>query len=284
MSGQTNFERLAEELERYRGDTPELEELIDLYKEVFRIQESARLKIGAAPEVVLGDASKRLGAGHFILEGSAPTIDYAIFKEAAQALGEAFSKASGRKFPVQELLALPQLKPEGLSGFAADILNNRIDYLNDFARGTDFNEETIFHFLHSLVVPFFQAEADNYRDLIWESDWMKGICPFCGSPPRYARLLKEDGRRILFCPLCRSEWRFHRICCPFCSNSDHQKLRHCHLGKDEGHRADVCEKCRGYIKTTNERQLEREVIPQVEDVTTVALDYLATQEGYHRDA
>ncbi len=97
------------------------------------------------------------------------------------------------------------------------------------------------------------------------------------------RLLKEDGRRILYCPLCRSEWRFPRLGCPFCGNSDHAKLRHCQLGDDLSHRLDVCDSCKRYIKTTNERSLGREVIPQVEDVVTLSLDYLADMEGYSRD-
>jgi FdhE protein len=284
LSENISSKRLTEELERYRGKSPELEELVGFYKEVFKIQESTRSKIGSAPEVVIEAALGRLEAGHFILEGKGPTINYGVFKETAKALSEAFSKATGKKFPIAELLALPQLKPEKIYTFSADILNNRIDYLKDFSKGTEFNKETIFHFLHNLVIPFFQAEAERYGDLFGKAEWLKGICPFCGSPPRYARFHKEDGRRLLSCPLCRSQWRFHRICCPFCSNSNQKKLKHCQLGKDEGHRVDVCDVCKRYIKTTNERQMDREVIPQVEDVVTIALDYLATQEGYHRDA
>ena len=284
MSQEISSKRLAEELERYRGKNPELEELIGFYKEVFKIQESARSKIGSAPGVVLEAALGRLEAGHFILEGSGPAIDYTIFRETAEALSEAFGRTAEKKFPTAEMLALPQLRPENINTFAADILNNRIAYLKDFAKGSEFNEETIFHFLHNLVIPFFQAEAEGYGDLFKKAEWLKGICPFCGSQPRYARFHKEDGRRLLSCPLCRSQWRFHRICCPFCSNSNQKKLKHCQLGKDEGHRVDVCEVCKRYIKTTNERQMDREVIPQVEDIVTIALDYLATREGYHRDA
>lgn len=284
MSAKSGFERLAEELERYRGTNPELEELIDLYKEVFRIQESARSKVGPTPDIVFDEACRRLDSGHFILEGRAPALDAALFKETALALGEAFSRTSKQKFPTEELLALPQLKPEALGDFTADILGNRIDYLKQFAKSTDYNEETIFLFLHSLVIPFFQAEADGCQAIIKESAWTKRICPFCGSLPRYARLLKEDGRRILYCPLCRSEWRFPRLGCPFCGNSDHAKLRHCQLGDDLSHRLDVCDSCKRYIKTTNERSLGREVIPQVEDVVTLSLDYLADMEGYSRDA
>lgn len=285
MSSQTSYERIDGEFERYRGTNPELEALIDLYKEVSQIQESARSKARSAPGVVSDtEARRKLNSEHFILEDKTPTIDPALFKETALALGEAFSKVSGISFPTEELLALPQLKAKALGSFASDILSNRIDYLKQFAKDTDYNEETVFLFLHNLVIPFFQAEADNYQDIIKKSDWMKGICPCCGSPPRYARLLKEDGRRILFCPLCRSQWRHPRTVCPFCRNSDPKKLRHFYLGEATAHRADVCDNCKRYIKTTNERGLDREVLPEVEEVVTLSLDYLAAKEGYQRDA
>ncbi len=258
--------------------------MIDLYQEVFRIQEQTRLKARSAPGLGFDEAHRRLSSGHFILEGRAPSIGARLFKETALALGEVFSKASGCRFPAREILALHQLRPKATSNLASDILSNRVDYLKQFAKGTDFNEETVFLFLHSLVVPFFQAEAENYKDIIKESGWLKGICPFCGSPPRYARFLKEDGRRILFCPLCRSQWRFPRLTCPFCGSSDHKKFRHFYISEDRVHRVDVCDRCKRYIKTTDERSLDREVIPQVEEVVSLPLDYLAAKEGYQRDA
>ncbi len=208
MNNQSDLQGITEGLEGYRGSNPELTRLIDLYQEVFRIQEQTRLKARSAPGLGFDEAHRRLSSGNFILEGRAPSIGARLFKETALALGEVFSKASGCRFPAREILALHQLRPKATSNLASDILSNRVDYLKQFAKGTDFNEETVFLFLHSLVVPFFQAEAENYKDIIKESGWLKGICPFCGSPPRYARFLKEDGRRILFCPLCRSQWRF----------------------------------------------------------------------------
>jgi len=284
VNSQSDLERITEELERYRGRDPELSRLIDLYQEVFRVQESTRLKARSTPGIVFDEARRRLSSGHFILKGRGLNIDAGLFREAALALGEVFSRVSGDRFPSQEILALPQLRPEAISGFASDILSNRVDYLKQFARGTDFNEETVFLFLYSLAVPFFQAEAENYRGIIKESGWKRGFCPFCGSLPRYARFHQEDGRRILFCPLCRSQWRFPRLSCPFCGNSDHKKLGHFYLSEDKAHRADVCNKCQRYIKTTDERSLGREVIPQVEDAVSLPLDYLAAREGYQRDA
>jgi FdhE protein len=270
------------ELKRYRDKDPELAQVLDFYKEIFEIQKSARDKIG--PTSLLDDATAKLESGRFILEGSHPAIDYGVFKEAALKLSGAFSKMAGQEFPVEELLALPQLQEENIDSLAGDVLNNRIGYIMDFAEGSGFNAETVFHFLHQLLIPFFQAAAEGYADTIEKAAWQQGNCPYCGSQPRYARFHLSDGRRLLYCPLCHSQWRFPRLCCPFCGNDDQQKLKHAHIGNDEAHRIDVCEVCRRYLKTTDERQLGHEVIPQVEDVATMALDYLAEREGYHREA
>lgn len=284
MSSHYSFERISEEIERYRGTNPELSELLDLYLEVFRSQESTRLEVRSAPGISLDEARSKLGSGQFILEGKAPGIDARLLSDSASALGEAFSKVSGHRFPVKEIMSLPQMQPEAMADFASAILSNKVDYLKQFAQGTDYNQETVFFFLHSLVVPFFQAEAENYEGIISEVGWQKGICPFCGSLPRFARFDKEGGHRILFCPLCRSQWRFPRLVCPFCGNSDQKTLRYFYLGEDRAHRAQVCEQCKRYIKTTDERSLEREVMPQVEEVVTIPLDYLAVKEGYQRDS
>ena len=284
MDNQYSFERISEEIGRYRKANPELSKWLDLYQEVFHIQESTKLKARSAPGISFDEVRHKLGSGHFILKGKAPHIDAKLFRDTASALAEAFSKVSGRRFPVKEILSLPQMQPEALTDFALSILNNRVDNLKQFVQSTDYNQETVFFFLHSLVVPFFQADAEDYQDIIKESGWIKGICPFCGSLPRYARFYKEDGRRLLFCPLCRSQWRFPRLSCPFCDSSDHKKLRHFYIGEDRAHRADVCDQCKRYIKTTDERSLGREVIPQVEEVSTIPLDYLAVKEGYRRDS
>ena len=273
---------IAAELNRYRDKNSELVQVLNFYKEIFEIQESVRKKIGPTP--LLDGAPAKLESGRFILEGQPSSIDYAVFKETALEMSEAFSRQAGQPFPVADLLALPQLKPGNINNLAGDVLSNRVSYISDFAIGSGFNEETVFHFLHNLLIPFFQARAEGYADIFEQAQWLKGICPYCGSQPRYARFHYDDGRCFLFCPLCRSQWRFLRLCCPFCGNSDQKKLKHFHVGEDEAHQVDVCEVCHRYIKTTDERRLDKEVIPQVEDVATMSLDYLAAREGYHRDA
>ncbi len=204
MTSKSGIKALTEELKKHRGANPELEKLIDLYEEIFKVQESIRPKAGSAPVLSPGEALAKLLSGQYIIEKKALQIDPELYRETALALGKIFSRVSGRPFPVEELLSLPRLKPEAASKFAADILANKVDYVKKFAKSSDFNEETIFFFLLSLIVPFFQGQAEYYKEIIKDAGWKKGSCPFCGSPPLHARLEGKDSQRFLYCPLCRS--------------------------------------------------------------------------------
>jgi FdhE protein len=283
VASESGIKAITEELKKHRGANPELEKLIDLYEEIFKIQESSRLKAGSAPVISPGEALAKLLNGQYVIEKKALQIDPKLYRETALALGEVFNRVSGRPFPVEELLSLPRLKPEAASKFAADILANKVDYVKEFAKNGSFNEETIFFFLLSLIVPFFQAQADNYAEVNKEASWTKCSCPFCGSPPRHARLEGKDSQRYLYCPLCRSQWRFPRMKCPFCNNAQHDKLRYFFAGEDKSHRVDVCDVCKRYIKTTIEKAAGRETLPQVEEAVCLHLDFMAAKEGYQRD-
>ena len=282
MTSKSGIKAITEELKKHRGATPELEKLIDLYEEIFKVQESIRPKAGSAPVLSPGEALAKLLSGQYIIDKKTLQIDPGLYRETALAQGQVFSRVSGRPFPVAELLSLPRLKPEAASKFADDILANKVGYVKEFARSGDFNEETIFFFLLSLIVPFFQAQAEYYKGVIKESGWQKGSCPFCGSPPRHARLEGKDSQRFLYCPLCRSQWRFPRMKCPFCDNAQHDKLRYFFAGEDKGHRVDVCDVCKHYIKTTIEKAAGKETLPQVEEAVCLPLDFMAAKEGYQR--
>ncbi|MBG7616876.1 MAG: formate dehydrogenase accessory protein FdhE [Chloroflexi bacterium] len=284
MKRTINITNIDKELDRYRAKLPDLAKIIDFYQHVFRIQESTLGKAGSALSLNPEDILKGLKENKFVLSDTTLPLDDPLFRETAKELAKAFSEVSGQPFPVEDLLSLPQLKDVSDGEFVKDLLYNKADYIKKFAVKTSFNEETIFLFLHSLLVPFFQRAAEDYEEIIQKAQWSKGNCPFCGSTPRYASFHSEDGKRLLYCPLCRTQWRFLRMACPFCYNSDHKKLRHFHIEEDKAHRADVCQECNRYIKTTNNRDLARETIPQVEDIVTLPLDILAAREGYSRES
>jgi len=109
----------------------------------------------------------------------------------------------------------------------------------------------------------------------------RGRCPVCDAAPDMAALKEPDGERYLLCNLCDTEWRFVRVGCPSCGNEDSSKLSY-YLGEDEAYRLYVCEACRCYLKTVDQRQRAASAPLPVERIVTVNMDAAALEAGYRR--
>jgi FdhE protein len=132
-----------------------------------------------------------------------------------------------------------------------------------------------------------ELHAEKVRHKVDQENWIKGDCPVCGSHPSIERLMRDDGKRMLRCGLCGTEWYFKRIMCPFCSNEDHNTLRYFVVEEEtptekSAFRVDVCDKCKVYIKTLDERKLPESAKPDLfmENLNTVYLDILAQKDGF----
>lgn len=113
--------------------------------------------------------------------------------------------------------------------------------------------------------------------------WWRGYCPVCGGWPAMAEMRGLDRERHLRCGGCGSDWRMPVLRCPFCDEKDHTRMGSLiPEGEEERRRIDVCESCKGYMKTVNTLTAipEREVT--VEDLATVELDIVALERGYRR--
>ena len=116
-----------------------------------------------------------------------------------------------------------------------------------------------------------------------EAKWCQPYCPLCGSQPAMAQLVKtQKGReRFLSCGCCRTKWGYLRTSCPSCGNHDQDKLEIFELPQEESFRLDVCRECSGYIKTYLSEGDEDLLLA---DWSTLHLDVIASQEGFHRRA
>lgn len=128
--------------------------------------------------------------------------------------------------------------------------------------------------------PFLESYAEDLKDHIELGGWLRGYCPFCGREPLMAKLDKETGRRWLFCSLCRTEWPFRRLECPFCGNNNQKSLRYFYSEDEEAYRVDVCDRCKRYTKTIDARKAESLRNLFVEDLVTLLLDIVAEKEGF----
>lgn len=124
------------------------------------------------------------------------------------------------------------------------------------------------------VVAGFDRGRDGAR-------WRRGACPTCGSPPSMAALVPvADGRaRELACGCCGTRWGFQRVACPFCGNEQADRLALLQIEQEPALRLDVCEECKGYLKTWTG---EGDAALYLSDWATLHLDLLARDQGFQR--
>ena len=110
----------------------------------------------------------------------------------------------------------------------------------------------------------------------------RGHCPLCGNLPYITFLREKEGLRFGACSFCGHEHRVRRICCPYCDEGDTAKLKLFRVAEYPGVVVGVCETCSMYVKTLDYRELDKTVLPSLDDMATVALDVLAQGQGYKR--
>jgi FdhE protein len=133
------------------------------------------------------------------------------------------------------------------------------------------------------LVPFVEAYAADLMSNTDTAAWWKGMCPVCAGEPLMARLADETGQRFLGCYLCRTEWPFKRLECPFCGCTEQAKLRYFYDDQDPCYRVEVCDQCKTYLKTVDARKANREICLFVENLASLHLDLVARKEGFCRD-
>lgn len=155
-------------------------------------------------------------------------------------------------------------------------------YLHQLAQELAVGVDDLYLLGLSLGNPVFELYAGKLKHRIEEDRWSEGFCPICGSLPAMAYLRKDDGKRILWCQFCDTQWSFMRLKCPFCSNDDHKTLRYFFADENDARRVYVCDKCKKYLKTIDQRKLDQPEALDLgwESLSTLALDLAAQNEGF----
>jgi len=146
---------------------------------------------------------------------------------------------------------------------------------------------TVAFVLMSALVPFVTSAARSVVDASTEMDWRvwdSGNCPVCGSAAALGVMdestaLQGAGRK-LWCGLCHTEWSYERLRCARCGTKDASKLHYTYDENDPAHRIHLCDECHGYLKTVFKGELDKPLVPLVEDVVGTELDLIAAEQGY----
>jgi FdhE protein len=110
-------------------------------------------------------------------------------------------------------------------------------------------------------------------------------CPVCDGPPLMA-LLRPEGegaKRSLQCGLCLAEWVYRRVLCPWCGETDKDKLPR-YTAEGCGYvRVEACDTCKKYLKSVD-LTLDGRAVPMVDEVALAALDVWAIEQGFKKIA
>ncbi len=262
-----SLKRLEKELKEARKFEPRLSPLLDLFEKIYFFQISEAIK--ESPK--FNFQKEKLTQDKPYLSDKKMHIDPEKFQERFKKAAGILSKESGKSISPQEAT---EFQPEELTEAAVHLIFSP-EKLEERWR-----KNNIPLLLKETLTSFYAALSHSFFHQVDTEKWEKGICPLCGEKPFISRLDKENGSRYLKCHLCYLEWRFPRLTCPFCENVEKRSLSYFYAGEDKAHRIEVCENCKRYLKTIDERMLKKEVEPLVRDIVMIGLEEAVREKGY----
>ena len=271
------------EIERLMDQAPQYRPALAFYRRLLAFQAELRNRFEPQFQLTREVAEARWRHGWPLLAGECLHIEPSVFRDALSQLRQILEDG-----PVAPELraALDAWLAAGLPGTAAlselptRFVADGSGCVEALAGRTGIEVHALQFVLETVLSPYLEKAASGFREQLSQTAWQRGVCPICGSEPYMARLAQEDGRRLLACRLCNTEWPFPRLSCPFCPHSTPGTLTYFQVEGDDAHRVDCCPACRRYIKTTDERTLGRPAVLPIEDIVTAHLDDLAEEQGY----
>jgi len=221
-------------------------------------------------------------------DGGRPLLDGAVISVAPKLIERwvrhilALAAAAGTEVePLANAVAAGRLDPSLLFETA---MSQDVDRFHEIAR-VERDYRGVLRGLASLIaMPMLQTCWRAWAERV-PTDWTYGYCPVCGGWPALAEIRGLDGARHLRCGCCGSDWRTEWLRCPFCGEGDHEKLGS--LVSPEGlerQSIEVCDACRGYVKTITTLTAIRPDDVLLHDLATLPLDMAALERDYRRPA
>ncbi len=275
--------------EQVRGLTSEkyvAQDYLRLFQAVFEAQYQTETKLQADdlyPPVTKEEADKRVGQGLPVIDPAKLRVGEGEIKDLLRQICATLAEQTGGENSesawLLEAIESGRLNP---SEMARKVLAYDRGYFEQLSEEMGKDKEGVIFIATALVAPFLRVCAASVRDKVDLDLALTKGCPVCGGAPLMAKLQREDGKRILECSLCNTQWVFERLKCPFCSNEEQNTLGFFFIEEESAYRVYKCDKCKRYIKTVDERKITEGKLRAlvVEDVATLYLDMAAVEEGY----
>jgi hypothetical protein len=261
------------ELRKLKQEQPDLGSAVDLQIELLQLQRRVQPRV-LLPAIRLDPAylAGLLAAGP-ILQFEHLKIDWSDLRFLVRAVGaamrthEALDQADLRK------VDMVTRDPEGLPHVV------RAWYAGSGSAGaTSAEVEGLETVLLQAMRPILTRAADAILARLEMGTWNRGACPVCGGEPDLA-VITPAADRLLICSRCLARWPFDQLMCPFCRNSDRDRITS-FASRDGRYRLYACDACARYLKAYDARRAARPVMPAVDSVATLPLDAAAIQRGY----
>jgi len=277
--------RLEKKISQLRGKSYISGELIDLLDDVAHLQLAARDEA-----VVTLPADSKLAPTEAVFQGLSLIAREEFPYDEAQAeilLGKLIDLLIRRGGPLGDGAQTVKKALETDEFSAADLfshfLNDDTSFFASWVERTPDSPKILSFLAFASLGPSIEAAAEKLSEKLPE---MKvpavGTCPICGSLPLISSLNEKEGFRHATCSFCRHDYRIKRIACPVCGEEEQKKLTFFTVDEEPGFRVDVCDTCKTYIKTIDFRELDRIAVPVLDDLDSLALDYVAAGQGYKR--
>ena len=274
-------DRIREAVAAIKAERPAYEELLDFYEKLFLAQEATKGQVQLEPIQISEELLSIKRKEELPLINRA---DFAIDIKESETLLREICRVS---METNEVLADAGTKVADVldkgtleaSALFSKILSEDETYLAEAAQELDIDKKILAFLVYSSIRPSLSLCAEQLASYLdKDTQWEKGYCPICGTPPALS-ILRDEGERSLVCSFCGHEWQAQRIYCPFCDNKDHKTLHYFFSEEEKDYRVDVCDACKKYLKTVDTRKMKHPVYPLVEQISTMHLDLLAQEEG-----
>ncbi|MBN2468185.1 MAG: formate dehydrogenase accessory protein FdhE [Deltaproteobacteria bacterium] len=262
---------------------PNYQPIVDFYGQVFIAQEESKdsIELGLLhlPEKNLNDHGENtfplIRTSEFVIDEKNAGL---LLKKLIHIAEGAHKELALSIDPITK--ALKSSDGLDLNGLFSNFLDRSEAYFKEIEDRWKINGNTLSFLIYNSITPSVVTCAEKLAENFSEDyGWNSGSCPICGNQPVIS-MLEEGGERSLYCSFCRHKWYVQRIYCPFCENKDSKTLRYYSSEREEEYRIDVCDGCKGFIKTVDTRKVERVIYPPLEHVATPHLDLKAIEMGF----
>jgi FdhE protein len=283
-----NLKTIEQHLDNLRGKDFISDDTVDFFLAIFRAQHKTKTSLagGSFPALTEDENRQQLAAGQPVLSlqsfSDCRDLLHSLFQELCGIVKKQDTTSHG---DIQRLLDAETNGVIDLAALITKLPENDSDYFQALSNKTGVSTGILLFCAFHCAKPFYESAAEKLLLPAEEEDiWMRRQCPVCGSDAQLSKLDKEDGKRHLYCLLCGAEWRFMRLKCSYCNSALTGGMK---FMAEEGSpwRIDVCDQCRGYLKTLDEKKTggnSGEFVPAVADVATLYLDLFAEKEGYKK--